>query len=46
MFSQHTLFPSTLLGAFCVMGQGGGSNPCHVLNAQSRLLKEKPTTGH
>lgn len=46
MFSQHTLFPLTLLGALSMMGQAGESNPCHVLNAQSCLLKEKTTTGH
>lgn len=46
MFSQDTLFPLTLLGALCMMGQGRGSNPCRVLNAQSCLLKEKTATGH
>lgn len=29
-----------------MMGQGGGSDPCHVLNALSSSLKEKTTTGH
>lgn len=46
MFSQHTLFPLTSLGALSMTGQEGSQIPAMFLNAQSWLLKEKTATGH